>query len=421
MRWVTCTALGLSAVASAAENSCPPQLPAACYPDDCPPCQRCLGPENFAGNPPVCPAGCNGDVDITIAVFCWDIYQDGMEFAIDDDVTNPAVPDLPNISIAPTPATIRQLNQLADARYKKPFPKWECGLKFGVSYCSPCDGWDVGIEWTWFQGKGFNHIGADPNSNHTLIALWSQFVPAQAGVVYATEAKNDWKVKLNLIDFELGRNFWVSRYLAIRPFVGLRYASIHQHNQIYYDGGSWTANFTTVTPIQPAFNGIVDLHNNYNGTGLRSGLDSEWNFGCGWSLYGNLAASIIYGRFNVDHDEYIRLARNPHSITNIHETEESFRALRPILDLGLGIKWSTMFCSCKYGFVAMLGYEQHIFFDQNQMWRVTRVGTTQPGPNNPTDYTNNPPILNLSGDNVFQQRQGTLDTSGWTLTFKFEY
>ncbi len=412
-KWAAYGAMSLTSVASAAQNPCAPQPPAICYPDTCPPCQRCLGPETFAGNPPVCPRTCNGDVDLTIAVFCWDMYQDGMEFAINDDVTNPSVP-------ATTPETIQQLNQLAGARYKKAFPKWECGFKLGLGYCSPCDGWDVGLEWTYFHGKAFNHIIADPDSNHTLIALWSQFAPAQAGVVYATTVANDWKVKLNLIDLEIGRHFWVSRYLSIRPFIGLRYASIHQHNQIYYDGGSWSAN-SIVTPIQPAFNGIVDIHNNYNGAGLLAGLDSEWNFGCGWSLYGNVAASIIYGRFSNDHDEYIRLARTPHSITNILDTRESFRASRPILDLGLGVKWSTMFCSCKYGFSAMLGWEQHMFFDQNQMWRVNRVGTTEPGPDNPTDYTANPPVLNLSGDNILQQRRGTLETQGWTLTFKFEY
>jgi len=403
----------------AASKSCS-EPPPACYPEICIPCQRCLGPENFAGNPPVCPITCGGDLDFTFALIFWEMYQEGMEFAIDTDVTNPAVPLSGSFFADPTPETIRQLNQLSGAKYKKPISKWEAGFKFGLRYCTPCDGWDSSIMWTRFEGKGANLVNADLDSNHTLIALWSQFTPAQAGVVYATRAANDWKVRLNLVDLELGRGFWVSRYLSVRPFMGIRFAAIRQHNQIYYDGGSWGANFS-VTPIQPNFNGIVDLYNYYKGAGLRAGFDSEWNFGCGWALYGNLAGSMIYGRFHVYHDEFIRLARSPHSLTNILDSSESFRASRPILDFALGVKYSTMFCSCKYGFIAMLGYEQHLFFGQNQMWNVGRVGTTEPGPGNPTDYSDNPPILNLSGDNIFQQRRGSLDMQGFTLTLKFEY
>ncbi len=415
------TVLGLTSVASAARNTnasgkpvsgdvCAPSQPAVCYPDDCPPCQRCLGPENFAGNPPVCPKGCNGDFDITVAAFYWSAHQDGMEYAIENGVTQPAD------QVVATPNVNTVFNQLAGAEYKHPSSKWDWGFKLGLGYCSPCDGWDVQLLWTWFRGRNHNSLDADPSDNTAILPLWSDFVNSIGGPLFATSAEDHWKLKLNLIDLELGRDFWVSRYLAIRPFVGLRYASIRQHTEIDYNGGSWAGNAT-----QQAFNGIVDLENNYRGAGLRAGLNSEWNFGCGWALWGDLAASIIYGRFRVDHDEIIRLASlSPHSITSVLDTTESFRASRAILDMGLGVQWSTMFCSCKYGFTAMLGWESHIFFDQNQMWRVSRVGAGTQGPP-PNLGTIDPTALNLSGDNVFEQRRGTLDAQGWTLTFKLDY
>ena len=145
------TVLGLTSVASAARNTnasgkpvsgdvCAPSQPAVCYPDDCPPCQRCLGPENFAGNPPVCPKGCNGDFDITVAAFYWSTHQDGMEYAVLNQVQNPLAPG--------ATATNTQLNQLAEAEYKHPSSKWDWGFKVGLGYCSPCDGWDVQLLWT---------------------------------------------------------------------------------------------------------------------------------------------------------------------------------------------------------------------------------------------------------------------------------
>lgn len=423
------TVLGLTSVASAAQKMngsgqggqrgdvCAPSGPAVCYPDNCEPCQRCLGPENFAGNPPVCPHGCNGDFDVTVAAFYWSAHQDGMEYAIVNNIQNP---EESNESDA-----VFQLNHLSAAEYKHPSSKWDWGFKVGLGYCSPCDGWDVQLLWTWFHGKSNNHIDADVSDNVVILPLWSDFVASNAdsaaggegGVLYATDSEAQWKLKLNLIDLELGRDYWVSRYLAVRPFVGLRYASIKQDLGLDYNGGSWSA--VTETPdSQPAYNGLVDLENNYRGAGLRAGLDSQWNFGCGWALYGDLAVSIIYGRFRVNHNEIVRVATStPHNIADVLDTTESLRASRAMLDMGLGIQWSTMFCSCKYGLTAMLGWEQHMFFDQNQMWRVSRVGATPATESSTSDDV----TLNLTGDNVLQQRRGSLDTQGWTLTLRLEY
>jgi len=428
------TVLGLTSVASAARNTnaqgkpvngdvCAPSQPAVCYPDDCPPCQRCLGPENFAGNPPLCPKGCNGDFTLTVAGLYWSSHQDGMEYAIVNQVQSPIAPT------APAGPVLTTLNQLTNAEYKHPSSKWDWGFKVGLGYCSPCDGWDAELIWTWYRGRNSHGCECGNNVNDTILPLWSDFVAANVnapgiaaagsatgGVLFADSAEMHWKLKMNLIDLELGRSYWVSRYLAIRPFIGLRYASLKQHADINYNGGSWAAIAGTFT--QPALNDEVDLQNNYRGAGLRAGLDTQWNFGCGWALYGDLAASIIYGRFRVDHEEEITpanlTARTP---TVVVDTTEHVRAARPILDLALGIQWSTMFCSCKYGFTGMLGYESHLFFDQNQMWRVQRVGST---PVN-IGTTANPVPLNLTGNNVFDQRRGSLDASGWTLTFRLDY
>ena len=101
---------------------------------------------------------------------------------------------------------------------------------------------------------------------------------------------------------------------------------------------------------------------------------------------------------------------SPFSKTKILETEGSFRASRAILDLGLGIQWAAMFCDCKYGLAAMLGWEQHVFFHQNQLWRVQRLGGT-----------NGSSLVNNTGENALSQSRGSLDTQGWTLRLNFQF
>ncbi len=406
------------AVAARGSDNCAPEPPATCYPEDCNHCY-CLGPENYGVNAPVRPITCNGDWVISTAGFYWNAHQDGMEYAIDNHVKNPnqeidslsafkviIIDDMEEIpdDILDSDSVIQHLNNLIDGEYETPDFKWDFGFKIDLGYNSTCDGWDFGVVWTWYRGKANDHIEAEFDDNHTLLPLWSVFSPSSGSIVYATDIETHWKFQLNLVDIELGRQYWTSKYLSFRPFIGLRIAYLEQNFEIQHKGGSWSAILDA-----PAFNNEVDLDNDFKGVGIRTGFDTVWNFGCGWGLYGNLAASIVYGRFSLDHDEYNRKASSPHEKIKILETEESFHASRAMFDLALGIQWASLFCDCQYGFTVQLGFEQHLFFHQNQLWRVNRIG----------DVENVLP--NDTGENVFFQRRGTLDTGGWTLKVQFQF
>jgi len=406
---VALSVVGIAPTLSAAKangnrggDACGPTQPAPCYSEECG-CTYCYGPENTAINPAVRPRTCNGDMVIDIAGFYWNAHMDGMEYAVENHVANPTLngPE-------PRVESVQALNNLVNADYKTPDFDWDFGFKAGIGYNSACDGWDLGIVWTWYQGKANDGVEAEIDDNRVLLPLWSAFTPAQGSVVYATDIESHWKLKLNLIDLDLGREFWSSKYVALRPHLGLRIAYIKQNFNLEYKGGSWSDN---TLPGQENFNGFTDMDNDFKGVGIRAGLDSTWNLGCGWGIYGNFAASIVYGRFSVDANEYVRQAGADHAKIKVMETDYSFRASRGMLDLGLGLQWSTLFCGCQYGLTAQLGWENHLFFNQNQLWRVNRIGA-------PFDSENFP---NNTGENVLSQRRGDLDTQGWTLRLTFEF
>ncbi|NGX45597.1 MAG: hypothetical protein K940chlam2_00753 [Chlamydiae bacterium] len=382
--------VGLASSLSAAaptNDKCCTTAPAACYPDN-PPCAYCVGPDLV--NPSVRPRACDGSVLVTIAGFYWNSHQDGMEFAIDNSVFVQAVSTVPNV---------QELNNLIDAEYQNPNNKWDFGFKAGLAYNSTHDGWDIGVLWTWYKGRASNHVEAETDDNHTLIPLWSAF---QGGPFpYATDIDTHWSMRLNLADVELGREFWVSKYLTFRPHIGLRFASINQIYEINHKGGAWS-NSPPTTPL----NNEVTLRNDFHGVGARGGFNTVWNLGRGFSFFGHTALSIVYGHFKVKHDEWNRQALSPHSKIRILETEDHFSASRAMTDLDLGIQWSTPFGQqCRYGFTIGLAWEHHMFFDQNQMWRVNRINED----------------LVAEGENVYYQRRGDLDTQGWTVTIQFEF
>ena len=343
-------------------------------------------------NAPVRPITCNGDIVITVAGFYWKASQDGMEYAIENEVIGSDA-----LTFNP------QLNNLIDSKFKTPNFDWDFGFKAGLAYNSPCDGWDVGVLWTNFKKGAKGHIEAEFDDNHTLLPLWSGYQYPNAGqapILFATDIETFWKLDLNLIDITLGREYWTSKFLSLRPHVGLRISFIDQRFEIEYKGGSFND-----PGMQLNFNDWVKLDNDFKGVGLRSGLDTVWRLGCGWGIYGDLALSIVYGKFSVDHDEMLRDANSPFSKTKILETKDNFRSSRGMFDMGLGIQWASLLCDCQYGLRFSLGWEQHLFFHQNQLWRVMRIGGA-----------NSAELLNPTGENVFHQRRGTLGTQGWTLT-----
>lgn len=399
--------LASSAIAA---DRCAPEAPHCYTPDTCDHCY-CLGPAQIIANAPVRPRTCDGDVTLSVAGLYWRAQQEGLEYALDTAVR------VANVTSG-IPDNLNLFNQLVDAKYLEPNFKWNFGFKLGLGYSFACDGWDIGFAWTHYRGKASSHDEAEVDNNHILVPLWSAFQGFRTPDSFnqplpgpfANDIRTNWVLNVDLIEIPLGREFWASQYFSFRPHVGLCIAFINQSINLEHKGGSFTI-FESVsgTVFQPSLNDEVNLFNDYSGVGVRGGFDTNWNVGCGWSLYGNLAASIVYGRFDIDHDESIRSAEAPFTKTRILETEDHFRASRAMLDLALGIQYSTLICDCKYGLTAQLGWEQHLFFHQNQLWRVNRYLSDLGG------YPDN------GGENIHFQRRGNLSTQGWTLAFKFDF
>lgn len=396
----------LSAADCMADCCPPPEPPAPCYSIDGPCCcEYCLGPEAVAGNPAVRPKTCNGDFVITISGFYWNANQDGLAYAVE---TSTAANDTFPTSDTPNPLFDSQAN-IIRGEFKHPHSHWRPGFKLGIGYDMVHDGWDIELIWTRYRGAGSGHADIDVGDNSSLIPLWSALQNPAATQLWATDIKPHWKLHLDLVDFELGREFWNSKYLTLRPHIGFRYSRIAQDFKMDIKGGSWAA----ILP-SPGQNGSVNMENRFKGVGVRGGLDSVWHLGCGFSLFGNVAVSLLYGRFHVDQKENTLQASSPFSKTSILSATESFRSSKAATDVILGIQYATMFCESRYAFTVGLGWEHHAFFSQNHLWRITRVAQ-QPVP------TPNPTGQLISGENTFNQSHGDLFTQGWTLNLCFQF
>lgn len=219
---------------------------------------------------------------------------------------------------------------------------WDWGFRLGVGYNMPRDGWDLDLYWTHIRNTADGHVHA--NSGHSVTQVWTVASQLLAGTM--EEAHADWRVHLDQLDLDLGRQFYVSKYLTLRPYVGMRSTWLLQRYNIN------TENTNELTQH-------ARLKNRFWGFGFATGLDTDWKFGWGVSLYGEADMALLLGFHDVDQ-------AGKQQDVSIWSQDKSFRVGRAILDLALGLKWADTFFHDCLGLTLKLGYEYHLYFDQNQ-------------------------------------------------------
>ena len=354
---------------------------------------------------------------VTIEGLLWNAHQDGLEFAIQ----NLEAPNLASAQVSTTNSS-----PFYDSTVLYPKSKWDFGFRVGLGYVLNHDGWDLYADWTHFRTTATKHIESDiqivPFRLYTLYsgivsgAENAQGVPNLLSPPVTVNPTVDsidarWKLHFDVIDLELGREFYTSKYLTLRPHIGLRGASIRQKYDLDYNGGAFTENGIVLLDD-------VDFKNNFWGIGVRGGLNSLWHWGrsCGgdWSFYGNLALSLLYGHFDIEQNETIENTSGVASITggdlNVLSTENSYRASRAMTDLALGLRYDYDCTDSAYHIALWLGWEHHIAFGMNQ-WAYYNsiVGGSHTVPSSPATYTNYAP------------QDGDLTTEGWTLGFELDF
>lgn len=275
--------------------------------------------------------------------------------------------------------------------------EWDPGFRVGLGYNMAHDGWDVYANWTRFHtttGDDRTHRPVGGLLEPTFLDPSFDDLPITLGQLF-NEARSRWKLHLNQIDLTLGREFFVSRWLTLRPHLGLRAAWIRQKYTIHYLGTLTESVPSLDLPVGASTDNLVDMRNNYTGFGLLGGLNTQWGLGGGWSLYGDLDLSLLYGFFRVTHKEEEDISHT----AKMH-IRNRFHLSRVVADLAAGLRWQRSFgCDDDLAILIQLGWEHHVYFGQNQFMRFTNA--FMPGQS----------VSNL----------GDLTLQGWTLAFKFDF
>jgi hypothetical protein len=323
----------------------------------------------------------DGAWNLTGSIFVWESHADGLA-----------------VGYSNLNSTDGNPVQLNDATVQNLKFKWDFGFKVGLGYTFGHDGWGFEALWTHFHNHAHKHVDADDSTVLTPFFTAFNIEDNHPATLTVTSIDAHWKLKMDYVDLDLGREFWVSRWLNLKPFLGLRVGSWKQHYDIDQTGGNVTASLE---------NDEIHMHSDFKAIGPHSGLNTFWSFGCGWGFYGNLGLSLLYGRMDSTYREDLESTTAPFGSTDTADFDDRFRISRLATDLALGLQYERVAGDQQnYYFAVSLGWENHSFLNFNNFYRLQLIPTA---------------TEDQAGLYVVQRMYGDLTMQGWTLSARFDF
>lgn len=253
---------------------------------------------------------------------------------------------------------------IVDAKNLHANPKFNNGFRVCAGYALPCNGWDLNVSYYNLPTHAKRSTTID--SDTQAIVLNPFDFPLEAfTAVQLSSLGLKWDSNLQNIDVDIARTITFGECFKLRPHVGFRTTWMDQK---YRFAG------ILVPPITDAIGTEFvagKVKEKFNGYGVEGGLWATWEIGAGFSLVGHVGGSLLYTKFRI-HDDAILASFAPDgtetTLAAIHVSNSLFLGT-PSLDYFLGLEYTSCFCDTELS--AHVGWEQHAFFDVNQLARAS--------------------------------------------------
>jgi hypothetical protein len=226
---------------------------------------------------------------------------------------------------------------------------WDFGFKVGIGYRVSHDEWNLGLQFTSFQ----THTDAEKKAQgeEVFFPIWQT---SAVGFDSADVVKMHWRLHLGLIDAKLSKPFYATKSVVLIPELAVRTGWIRQKFNLEYLGGDF--------PVGE--NEVIHMKNKFWGIGPMAGLLGEWEIACGFSLFAEGAASLLFGEFYLHQDD--DTLGSGERLLGLHDI---FRSTAPILEGSAGLRWQHLYAGSMKRVALELCWDQLLFFSQNQLLR----------------------------------------------------
>lgn len=258
-----------------------------------------------------CCTPCYGDFIVSARILYLRAYEGGLSSVCDITDATSSIEDSVLVS-------------RLEGRNLDPDFDWNLGFNIGAGYRFVNSNCGFAVDWMHYN----NDSGNDSEDNF-----------------------QNWKLDYNVVDLVYLCDYGYSTCFNVMPFAGLKYARIDQKIDYHL--------ISSEDEVLAISDGRVK--EDFSGIGPVFGVEADWRLGCGFSFYGNIAGSVLFGRFHVHSNNTDEFETG----TNIDHLVKHTQASQFVLDLGFGVRWETCFC-CDKILVLQLGVEEHRFFNHNQ-------------------------------------------------------
>ncbi|MCB1115792.1 MAG: hypothetical protein KDK71_04910 [Chlamydiia bacterium] len=249
-------------------------------------------------------------------------------------------------------------NDLREVRFG-----WDLGFRVGAGYHLKYDQWDTQLYYTHFDTLGKDRVDEERGTVHSTF-LGNFYVDNPIGLGLSgpayESASINWKIQYHMFDWELGRSFWLSPALAIRPFIGGKGGWIDQSIHTKWKN-------TYILDLFLLFReGIENVNNDFWGVGPVAGIHTKWILFSPQnnllSLIGDCSAALMYGHWSFS-DKY---QNDMHQKVIIGS--QNFKSCATMIRILFGVEWNHDFYEKRYRIGAKLGYETQVWLNQLQFY-----------------------------------------------------
>lgn len=239
---------------------------------------------------------------------------------------------------------------------------WAPGFKVGLGLNLSHDGWDLYAQYTWLHASDSSSIST---SDSTLYpnGVSSDWLGAStsASAITGYRGTGTWDLHFNVIDLELGRNFYLSQFLTMRPFIGFKGTWQDQDRRIRIHSNSLQlADGTPVSDGTYQRKDDIDMW----GIGVRGGLNVSWYMAKSWSIYGDLAWTAMWTDYDKtkrrDHIDDPNTGLSP-TLVNIDNS--SYYSVKYVGEFEIGLRWEIWFYDDNYHFAIQAGWEEQVWLN----------------------------------------------------------
>jgi hypothetical protein len=221
--------------------------------------------------------------------------------------------------------------------------------------------------------------------------------------------KANWTLLFNQIDLTVGRHFWLSSYLSVQPFTGIRAYWAHMHFSV----DAFRPGIDNPASRQNMIDSKATFKQKSWAVGLLGGINSAWHFTDNWSVIGAIDLALAYGKTMVHQRiDVLQIQLVPQvPFRDLHaQAHDNLYRLQSFVDLNLGIRWETMIHQV-YRLLFDLAWESHFLLNFSQLY----VGSYEVG------AAGNLPVQLPTASTDLPSSKGNLTMFGIVFRGRFEF